>query len=99
VIYPALIVTDVPEANIVKSTASLAGFKVVPAGLLNVIDLLSYRRLLMTVAAVHKVEELWGRRRGRCISMKYCAAPVITEKNTGLVTQNKYAFEVAGSSE
>jgi large subunit ribosomal protein L4 len=56
----ALIVTDEPEDGVVKSARNLAGIKTMPASLLNVVDLLSYRILLMTVAAVRKVEQLWG---------------------------------------
>ena len=58
----ALIVTDKPEDNVVKSTRNLAGIKTLPANLLNVLDILSHKRLLITVAAVRKVEELWGRK-------------------------------------
>jgi len=56
----ALIVTDKPEENMVKSARNLSGVKTTPAGLLNVVDILSHKRLLMTVAAVRNAEELWG---------------------------------------
>jgi len=56
----ALVVTSDPEENVVKSTRNLPGIKTTPASLLNVVDILSNKMLLMTVAAVHKVEELWG---------------------------------------
>ncbi len=58
--FSALIVTREPEANVVKSARNLPGIKTLPASLLNVVDILSYRRLLMTEAAVRKAEELWG---------------------------------------
>ena len=58
----ALIVTDGPEESVVKSARNLIGVKTLPANLLNVLDILSHKRLLMTVAAVHKVEQLWGKR-------------------------------------
>ena len=61
----ALIVTSEPEANVVKSARNLPGIKTIPASLLNVVDILSYRRLLMTEAAVHKAEELWGEKLSR----------------------------------
>jgi large subunit ribosomal protein L4 len=57
---PALIVTANPEGNIVKSARNLAGVKTLPANILNVVDILFYKRLLMTEAAVRKAEELWG---------------------------------------
>ena len=58
----SLIVTSEPEENVVKSARNLPGIKTISANLLNVVDLLSYRMLLMTVAAVRKVEQLWGSR-------------------------------------
>ncbi len=58
----ALIVTSEPEENVVKSARNLPGIKTMPASLLNVVDILSYKMLLMTVAAVRTAEELWGER-------------------------------------
>jgi len=58
----SLIVTSEPEENVVKSARNLPGIKTISANLLNVVDLLSCRMLLMTVAAVRKVEQLWGSR-------------------------------------
>ena len=58
----ALIVTSEPESNVVKSSRNLAGIKTIPANLLNVVDILSYKILLMTEAAVRKAEQLWGER-------------------------------------
>jgi len=56
----ALIVTSEPEESVVKSARNLPGIKTMPASLLNVVDIFSYKMLLMTVAAVRKAEELWG---------------------------------------
>lgn len=56
----ALIVTREPEGNVVKSARNLPGIKTIPASLLNVVDILSHKTLLMTEAAVGKAEELWG---------------------------------------
>ena len=56
----ALVVTGEPEDNVVKSARNLAGIKTIPANLLNVVDILSYKMLLMTEAAVRKAEQLWG---------------------------------------
>lgn len=56
----ALIVTSEPDANVIKSARNLGGIKTMLANLLSVVDLLSYKMLLMTVSAVRKVEELWG---------------------------------------
>ncbi len=57
----ALIVTSVVEENVVKSARNLTGIKTLPARLLNVVDLLSHRLLVMTVEAVRTTEELWGK--------------------------------------
>ena len=56
----ALIVTDKAEENTVKSARNISGVKTTPSALLNVVDILSHKMLLMTVAAVRNAEELWG---------------------------------------
>lgn len=61
----ALIVAPRPESNVVKSGRNLPGIKIMPASLLNVVDILSYKRLLMTEAAVREVEQLWGEKLSR----------------------------------
>jgi large subunit ribosomal protein L4 len=58
----ALIATSEPEAGIVKSARNLTGIKITPASLLNVVDILSHRILLMTEAAVRKAEQIWSQR-------------------------------------
>jgi len=75
----ALIVTAGVEENVVKSARNLPGIKTLPANLLNVVDILAHQRLLMTVAAVRKVEELWGEdlaEGGSDASLPGVAAPV-----------------------
>ena len=57
----ALIVIGEPGENVVKSARNLAGIKTVSANLINVVDILSYKMLLMTEAAVRKAEQLWGK--------------------------------------
>jgi len=56
----ALIVSGEPEENVIKSARNLTGIKTLPASLINVVDILSYKMLMMTVAAVRKAEQLWG---------------------------------------
>ena len=58
----ALVATSEVEDNVVKSARKLPGIKTTPASLLNVVDILSYKMLVMTVAAVRKAEQLWGKR-------------------------------------
>ncbi len=54
----ALIVTAEPDLNVYKSARNLGRTKTLPASMLNVVDLLSHRRLMITVAAVKVVEEM-----------------------------------------
>lgn len=55
-----LIVTDMPEENLIKSARNLAGVKTMPAHILSVADILSYKMLLMTESGVRRAERLWG---------------------------------------
>ncbi len=59
--HSALIATDKPVENVVKSARNLPGVKTTPANLLNPVDILSYKTLLLTEAAVRQVEKLWGK--------------------------------------
>jgi large subunit ribosomal protein L4 len=56
----ALVVTAEPEAAVVMASKNLPLVKTLPAPIINVVDLISYPALLMTEAAVRKVEALWG---------------------------------------
>ena len=58
----ALVVTAAAEDNVVLSARNLPGVKTMPADILNVVDLLSYKSLLMTEAAVRRAEQLWGKK-------------------------------------
>jgi len=55
----ALVVTAEPDPNVYKSARNLERIKALPANLLNVVDLSSHKVLMITVAAVRRVEELW----------------------------------------
>jgi large subunit ribosomal protein L4 len=66
----ALIVTDEPKENVVKSARNLAGIKTIPTNILNVVDILSYKMLLMTEAAVLKAEQLWGPQKSEISGVK-----------------------------
>jgi large subunit ribosomal protein L4 len=56
----ALIVTTEPEENVIKSARNIPAVKTMPASVINIIDLLNYKNLLMTEAAVRVAEKLWG---------------------------------------
>jgi len=57
----ALVVTSEARTNLVKSSRNIPGIKTLPANLLNVVDLLSHKALLMEVSAVRKAEQIWGK--------------------------------------
>jgi large subunit ribosomal protein L4 len=54
-----LVVLDKPDSSVIKSCRNLSRVKTILAELLNVVDLLSYRMVLMTEAAVQKIELVW----------------------------------------
>jgi len=56
----ALIVTGEPDRRVHVSARNIAETKVVPADYLNVLDMITHRDLVMTVAAVRRCEALWG---------------------------------------
>jgi large subunit ribosomal protein L4 len=56
----ALIVTPEPEENVIKSARNIPAVKTTPAAVINIIDILSHKSLLMTEAAVRVAEKLWG---------------------------------------
>lgn len=56
----ALVVTPDHNDNLLKSARNVPGIKTVRANLLNIVDLLSHKLLLMTVPAVRQTEALWG---------------------------------------
>jgi large subunit ribosomal protein L4 len=56
----ALIVTVAPEENVIKSARNIPDIKTMPAAVLNILDILAHKNLLMTEAAVRVAEKLWG---------------------------------------
>ncbi len=56
----ALIVTPEPEENVIKSARNIPSVKTAPAAVINIIDMLAHKNLLMTEAAVRVAEKLWG---------------------------------------
>ena len=54
----ALVVTQKPEANLVRSAQNLQGTRTLPADLLNVGDLLSYQFVLIDVVGLRVVESI-----------------------------------------
>ncbi len=56
----ALIVTQKPEENVILSARNIPEITTMPANVLNILDIMSHKTLLMTEAAVRTAEELWG---------------------------------------
>ena len=56
----ALIVTPEPEENVIKSARNLSAIKTMPVNVINILDILSHKMLIMTEAAVRRAEKLWG---------------------------------------
>jgi len=55
-----LIVTPEAEPNVIKSASNLPKVKTTPASVLNLLDVLNHRTLIMTEDAVRVAEKLWG---------------------------------------
>ncbi len=56
----AIIATVDNQENLILSAMNLPGIKTVPARQLNVADMLSYKSLLLSRAAVEVIENIWG---------------------------------------
>ena len=57
-----LLVADGADTSVLRSARNIPRVKMTPASLLNTLDLLQHRKIVMTLDAVRKVEELWGGR-------------------------------------
>ena len=98
----ALIVTSESDRVVHASARNLARIKALPAAYLNVVDMLTHRDLVMTVAAVRRCEELWGgdrARRRRPLPVQ--AAPPAAEKapRRPRVAKAKVAAEAPAEAE
>jgi large subunit ribosomal protein L4 len=60
IVSSALIVTQKPEENVILSARNIPQITTTPANVLNILDIMSHKTLLMTEAAVRAAEELWG---------------------------------------
>ena len=60
-----LLVADGADEKVLRAARNISRVKMLPAALLNSLDVLNAKRVVMTLDAVHKAEELWGGRGGR----------------------------------
>ncbi|MEC7836758.1 MAG: 50S ribosomal protein L4, partial [Chloroflexota bacterium] len=56
----ALIVTDGPNKKLVQSAGNVGNVRTLPVQVLNTLDLLNKKQLIITVDAVKRIEEIWG---------------------------------------
>lgn len=56
-----LLVADGADNTVLRTVRNIPRVKTLPAALLNTLDLLNHRKLVMTLDAVRKAEELWSR--------------------------------------
>ena len=55
-----LVVTPQAVENVIKSARNIPGVKIMPAALLNVVALLNHKKVIITVEALRKADDLWG---------------------------------------
>jgi large subunit ribosomal protein L4 len=63
-----LLVADGPTPEMLRAAKNLQKVDTLPAYQLNAYDVLRHRKLVLTIGAVRKTEELWSGRMGRCSS-------------------------------
>jgi large subunit ribosomal protein L4 len=56
----AVIVTEKTETNVIKSARNIPQVITTPAGVINILDIISHKTLLMTEGAVRAAEKMWG---------------------------------------
>lgn len=56
-----LVAIDQPDVNVIKSARNITNIKTIHARQLNVVDVMKYRKLLITESALRQVEALWGK--------------------------------------
>lgn len=59
----ALLVTSEADTNVIKAARNLPKIGTLPAALLNVVDILSHKSLVITEDGLRKAEGIWGRSR------------------------------------
>ena len=57
---PVLLVADGAEADTLRAARNIPKLSLLPAALINSVDLMRHRGVVMTLDAVRKAEELWG---------------------------------------
>ena len=68
-----LLVGDGAEPEVIRAARNLPRVKTLPTDLLNTVDLVNARKVIMTLEAVYKAEQLWG---GEFVRKKVSAVDV-----------------------
>ena len=55
-----LVVDDNSNEKVIKGSRNIPRVKTLPAGLINALDLINRKRVLLTIPAVRKIEEIWS---------------------------------------
>ena len=55
-----LLVGDGTDPEVIRAAHNIPRVKTLPANLLNTVDLIHARKVIMTLEAVYKAEQLWG---------------------------------------
>ena len=56
-----LLVADGADKSVLRCARNIPRLKMLPSSLLNTLDLLNHRKLIMTLDAVRKTDEMWGK--------------------------------------
>ncbi len=56
----SILVADGSEEGVLKSARNIPGLRMLPASLLNALDLVNHRKVVMTLDAVRRAEALWS---------------------------------------
>ena len=73
----ALLVGDSISEDVVRAARNIPKIRTLPVSLLNAIDLLNANKVVMTVGAVRKAEELWG---GDFVRIKRQPAAILADE-------------------
>jgi large subunit ribosomal protein L4 len=98
----SLIVMGDADRMVFASARNLARIKAMPAAYLNVVDMLTHRDLVMTVAAVRRCEELWGgdrARQRRPVAVQAAPPPTAKTRRPRVAKAPGVAEEAAGEAE
>ena len=75
-----LLVGDGAEPEVIRAARNIPKVKTLPVNLLNTVDLVNARKVIITLEAVYKAEQLWG---GDFVRKKVAAGDVVLDPESG----------------